>query len=111
MNGFMIGNEGVSVKLTKGETKLMFNQLLNTKGGFVSGIKMVPVLIQVANVVVEPKKMIKIMSAEINKLYKILGYCGGTHLKAKLRQSKRRPTRYGLDQATFQEKDSTSILV
>jgi hypothetical protein len=55
---------------------------LNTKGGFVSGIKIVPVLNQVANTVVEIKKMIKTMSVEINKLHKILGYCGEAHLKA-----------------------------
>jgi hypothetical protein len=43
MKGFMIENEGVLIKLTKGETKLVFDQQLNAKGGFVSGIKMVPV--------------------------------------------------------------------
>jgi hypothetical protein len=36
-NGFMIGNDGVLIKLTKGETKLVFDQRLNTKGDFVSG--------------------------------------------------------------------------
>jgi hypothetical protein len=35
-NGFMIGNEGALIKLTNGEMKLVFNQHLNTKGGFVS---------------------------------------------------------------------------
>jgi hypothetical protein len=43
-NWIMIGNEVVLIKLTKGETKLVFNQRLNIKGGFLSGIKMVPAL-------------------------------------------------------------------
>jgi hypothetical protein len=76
MNGLMIGNEGVLIKLTKRETTLVFNQSLNTKGGFVSGIKVVPVLNQVSNTIVETKKMIKVMSFEINKLHNILGHCG-----------------------------------
>jgi hypothetical protein len=55
-NGFMIGNEGVLIKLTKGETKLVFDQLLNTKGDFVSGMRRVPVLNKVTNTVVEKRK-------------------------------------------------------
>jgi hypothetical protein len=43
---------------------------------------MVPILNQVGNNVVETKKMIKSMSIEINKLHKILGHHGETHLKA-----------------------------
>jgi hypothetical protein len=82
MNGFMIGNEGLLIKLTKGETKLVFDQRLNTKEGFLSGIKMVSVLNQVDNTDIETKKMIKNMSLEINKIHKILGHCGETHLKA-----------------------------
>jgi hypothetical protein len=82
MNGFMIGNEGLLIKLTKGETTLMLDQRLSTKGRFVSGIKMVPVFNQVANTVFETEKMIKAMSVEINKLHKILDHCGENHLKA-----------------------------
>jgi hypothetical protein len=40
----------------------------------VSGIKWVSVLNQLANTVVQTKKMIKTMSVEINKLHKILGH-------------------------------------
>jgi hypothetical protein len=35
----------------------------------------------VANTIVETKKMIKIMSVEINKLHKVLGHCGETYLE------------------------------
>jgi hypothetical protein len=42
---------------------------------------MVTVLNEVANTVLETKSMIKTMSVGINKLHKILGYCGETHLK------------------------------
>jgi hypothetical protein len=31
MNAFIIGNEGVLIKLTKGETMLVFDQRMNTK--------------------------------------------------------------------------------
>jgi hypothetical protein len=54
---------------------------LNTKGGYVSDIEMVPVLNQVSHSVVEKKKMIKTMSLEINKLHKVQGRYGETHLK------------------------------
>jgi hypothetical protein len=50
--------------MTKGETKFVINQSLNTKRGFVFGINMVPVLNQVDNNTVETKKMIKNMSVE-----------------------------------------------
>jgi hypothetical protein len=42
---------------------------------------MVTVLNQVANAVVETKKMIKTMSVEINKIHKILGHFGESHFK------------------------------
>jgi hypothetical protein len=44
-----------------------------------SGIKMVPVLNQVTNTVIETRKMIKPIYVEINKLHKNLGHCGETH--------------------------------
>jgi hypothetical protein len=81
MNGFMNGNEVLLINLTKGETKLVLDQRLNTKVGFVSGIKMVPALNQVPNNVFRFKSMIKIMSVEINKLHEIPGKCGKTRLK------------------------------
>jgi hypothetical protein len=80
MNGFMIGNKGVLIKLTKGETTLVFNPRLNTKGGFMSGIKMVLDLNQVANTSSETHNMMKTMSVEIKNLRKILGHYGETHL-------------------------------
>jgi hypothetical protein len=46
INGIMIGNEGLFIKLTKGETTPVFDQRLNTNGAFVPDIKMVPVLIK-----------------------------------------------------------------
>jgi hypothetical protein len=49
MYGFKLRYEGVLINLTKVETKLVFDQCLNTKGIFVSGIKMVPFFIQGAN--------------------------------------------------------------
>jgi hypothetical protein len=45
----MIWNEDVLIKLTKAETTLVFDQRLNTKGDFVSGIKMVTVFNQMDN--------------------------------------------------------------
>jgi hypothetical protein len=46
----------------------------------VSGVKMVPVLNQVNNTAVGSNSMIKTMSVEINKLQKIPGHCGDTHV-------------------------------
>jgi hypothetical protein len=82
MNVFMIGNEGVLIKLTKGETTLVFDQSLNIRGVFVSGIKMVTVLNKVANTVVETKNIIKTVSVETKKIQKILGHRREIHSKA-----------------------------
>jgi hypothetical protein len=82
MNVFIIGNEGVLIKLTKEDTKLVFDQCLSTKGGFLFVIKMVPALNHVENTVVEPTSEIKTMSYDINKLRNILGQSGGFHLNA-----------------------------
>jgi hypothetical protein len=57
MNGLMIGYEGLLIKLTKEKTTLLFDHRLNTKGGFVSGIKMVPILNLVAKAIVETNEM------------------------------------------------------
>jgi hypothetical protein len=70
----------VLFKLIKGETTL-FNHLLDPKGDFVSGIKMLLVLNQVGDTTVGSKSYIKTMAIEINKLHKILDHCGETHLK------------------------------
>jgi hypothetical protein len=43
------------IKLTKEETTLVFDQRLNTKGAFMSGIKMITVSNQVVNTVFETK--------------------------------------------------------
>jgi hypothetical protein len=59
MNCFMIGNEDVSIKLTKRETTLVLNKRLNTKRSFGSGITMVASLNQVDNTIVESEIMIK----------------------------------------------------
>jgi hypothetical protein len=72
----MIRNEGVLVKLIKGETKLLFDHFLNAKGGFFL------VSIWYLFLIVETKKMTKTMSVEISNLHKILWHCGKTHLKA-----------------------------
>jgi hypothetical protein len=49
MNGFMVESEGMLIKSTMGKPTLVFDQRLNIKGDFVSDIKMVPVLNEVAN--------------------------------------------------------------
>jgi hypothetical protein len=77
MNGFMIESEGVLIQLTTVENTLVIDRILDTKGSFVFCIKMIPFLNQVADTSVGSKSMIKNMSVEINKLYKIQGHCGG----------------------------------
>jgi hypothetical protein len=78
-NGFNLGNEDVVMKLMKGNTTLYFGRMLKTKNGFVSGIKLLPILgNNIATTAIEvnkvkPKINIKI---SINNLHKSLGHCG-----------------------------------
>jgi hypothetical protein len=55
------------IKLTKGEITLVFDPPLNNNGGFVSGIKMVPVLNPVANNSIGSRIIIKTMPVDIDK--------------------------------------------
>ena len=43
-NGFNLGNEDAVMKLMKGNTTIYFDRILKTKNGFVSGIKLLPIL-------------------------------------------------------------------
>jgi hypothetical protein len=55
-NGFKIGNDGIVIHLTKGNTTLSFDRILNTKNGFVSGAKLNPISIESANSVIDPAR-------------------------------------------------------
>jgi hypothetical protein len=39
-NGFNIGNEGIKIHLTKGNTKMVFDHIMPASKGFVVGIEM-----------------------------------------------------------------------
>ena len=57
-NGFNLGNEDVVMKLMKGKTTLYFDRMLKTKNGFVSGIKLLPILgNNIATTAVEAEKV------------------------------------------------------
>jgi hypothetical protein len=71
-NGFNLGNEDVVTKLMKRKRALYFDRVLITKNGFVSGIKLMPIIGDEANTAFELNK-IKIV---IDNLRKILGRCG-----------------------------------
>ena len=74
-NGFNLGNEDVVMKLMKGNTTLYFDRMLKTKNGFVSGIKLLPILgNNIATTAVEENKVKP--KININNLHKILGHCG-----------------------------------
>jgi hypothetical protein len=53
MNGFMIGNKDVLIKWTKGETTLLFDQFFELQRRLMSDIKMVPILNQVAKLLLK----------------------------------------------------------
>ena len=40
--GWSLGNEGKLIKLTKGKTQIKFDQELETKTGYLAGVKMTP---------------------------------------------------------------------
>jgi len=74
-NGFILGNEDVVMKLMKGKTILYFDRMLKTKNGFVSEIKLLPILgNNIATTAVEANKVKP--KVNINNLYKMLGHCG-----------------------------------
>jgi hypothetical protein len=74
-NGFNLGIEDVAMKLMKGNTTLYFNRMLKTKNGFVSGIKLLPILgNNIATTVVEANKVKP--KININNLHKIVGHFG-----------------------------------
>jgi hypothetical protein len=74
-NGFNLVNEDVVMKLMKGNTTLYFDRMLKTKNGFVSGIKLLPILgNNIATTAVEADKVKP--KVDINNLHKILGHCG-----------------------------------
>ena len=56
-NGFNLGNEDVVMKLMKGKTTLYFDRILKTKNGFVSGIKFLPIINNMATTAVESRRM------------------------------------------------------
>ena len=41
-NGFQIGNDDLVIQLTEWTTRLAFDQVLNTKNDFVSGVQLLP---------------------------------------------------------------------
>jgi hypothetical protein len=73
-NGFNLGNEDVVMKVMKGNTTLYFNRMLKTKNGFVSGIKLLPTLVNNIVTTVEANKVKP--KININNPRKILGHCG-----------------------------------
>ena len=65
-NGFKIGNDGEIIKLTKGNVTLIFDKVVRTKNGYVSGIRLTPVLGEVVTAAVESRKY---DSIDVNNLH------------------------------------------
>ena len=78
-NGFKIGNDDIIIHLSKGSTTLSFDRVLKTKNGFVSGVCLNPVSVELAGNVVDSKKAE--VKFDINKLHKAIGHCGEEALK------------------------------
>jgi hypothetical protein len=75
-SGFNLGNDGEKIKLMKGNVVILFDTCLKTKNGFVSGIKIRPVLADVGATIVDSKKERLKNTVDVNNLHKILGHCG-----------------------------------
>jgi hypothetical protein len=71
-NGFNLSNDGEIIKMSKGNVTLTFDKFLRTKNGFFPGIKLLQLLGDVGDSVLETKKRNTI---DVNNLHKILGYC------------------------------------
>jgi gag-polypeptide of LTR copia-type len=73
-NGFNLGNEDAVMKLVKENITVYFDRILNTKNGFVSGTKLLPILgNNIATTAVKASKVKPKMN--INNLHKIVGHC------------------------------------
>jgi hypothetical protein len=70
-NGLNLGNEDVVMKLMKGNTTSYFDIIVSTKNGFVSGIKLIPVLGSIATISVEINKVKP--KININNLHTMMG--------------------------------------
>jgi hypothetical protein len=71
-----LGNEDVVMKLMKGNTTSYFDIIVSTKNGFVSGIKLIPMLGNISTTSVEINKAKP--KININNLHKLLGHCVAT---------------------------------
>jgi len=71
-NGFQIGSDGIIIQLTKETTRLAFDQVVNKKNGFVSGVQLLPLRIQTASNVMDKSET----KLEISKLQQTLRHCG-----------------------------------
>jgi hypothetical protein len=55
-NGFNQNNDVEIIKLSKGNVTLTFDKVVRTKNGFIPGIKLLPVFVDVGISVMETKK-------------------------------------------------------
>jgi hypothetical protein len=73
-NGFNLGNEDVVMKLMKENMAFYFDRILRTTNGFVSGIKLIPMLVNTATTAVEVNKVRP--KINIHNLHNSVGHCG-----------------------------------
>jgi hypothetical protein len=78
-NGFMIGNEYIIIHLRKGSTTFSFDRVLETKNGYLSGVRLNLISIKTAENVVNSKKYE--VKFDMNNLCKANGHCGKEALR------------------------------
>ena len=75
-NGFQIGNDGIKIRVSKGNFHLCFDKVMKTKSGYVLGVDMIPLASEIAAPAhAENSKF------EVNKLHQVLGHCGEDSLR------------------------------
>jgi hypothetical protein len=78
-NGFNLSNKGTSICLTKGSASIIFDRVINTMSGSISGIIMIGNEFSVAYLAQSNLSLFN--AIDINKFHEMIGHCGTDRLK------------------------------
>jgi Reverse transcriptase (RNA-dependent DNA polymerase) len=78
-NGFTLRNKDLSICLSKGQVSVIFDRVLRTTNGFVSGVKLSvfpsPVIYNATTMIRQDKRI------NVNKFHEMMGHCGTEKLQ------------------------------
>jgi hypothetical protein len=72
-DGFSLSNKGTSINLTKESASIIFDRVINTISGTISGIKMIGNESPVAYVA--QSNLNSVNAIDINKFHEMIGHC------------------------------------